>query len=293
MRLGYNTNGLAFHRWSDGLELLADIGYESVAITLDHACLDPYAAGLAHEIDRMAALLSRLGLTSVIETGARFLLNPKVKHEPTLMSATPAERALRVDFLKQAVDIARDLGSQAVSFWSGILHTTSSGQLTSEAALTRLAGGCEQVIEHASRRNVRLAFEPEPGMFLETFAQFESLLALVDDPLFGLTIDIGHVHCVEDRPIAEYLHRWKARLFNAHIEDMRRGVHEHLRFGEGDIDFLPVVQALRQTGYAGGVHVELSRHSHMAPQVARESFDFLQQLISAVETDGIAGTHRR
>lgn len=46
MHLGYNTNGLACHRWDDALSLLADSGYESVAITLDHDCLDPYAPGL-------------------------------------------------------------------------------------------------------------------------------------------------------------------------------------------------------------------------------------------------------
>ena len=36
MLLGYNTNGLAFHRWQDGLELLAEIGYRAVGITVDH-----------------------------------------------------------------------------------------------------------------------------------------------------------------------------------------------------------------------------------------------------------------
>jgi sugar phosphate isomerase/epimerase len=60
---------------------------------------------------------------------------------------------------------------------------------------------------------------------------------------------------------------------------MRRGVHEHLRFGEGEIDFPPVFEALRQVGYTGGVHVELSRHSHMAPEALRESFEFLSRLV--------------
>jgi sugar phosphate isomerase/epimerase len=143
--------------------------------------------------------------------------------------------------------------------------------------MARLADSCAQVIDHASARNMKLAFEPEPGMFIDTFAQFERLLALIDDRAFGLTIDIGHVHCVEQEPIAACLRQWKERLFNVHIEDMCRGVHEHLRFGDGEIDFAPVMQALGEIGYAGGVHVELSRHSHMAPEVARESFEFLQR----------------
>ena len=278
MRLGYNTNGLAFHRWTEAIEMLADIGYESVAITLDHHCLDPYAAGLAHEVERMAGVLSRLGLASVIETGARFLLNPRVKHEPTLLSSISGERSLRIDFLKRAVDIACDLGSDAVSFWSGALVESAGESLAPEAAMARLAEGCVQLIDHASARKMKLGFEPEPGMFIDTFSQFEKLLAEVDDPVFGLTIDIGHVHCVEQGTIAGYLRQWEGRLFNVHIEDMCRGVHEHLRFGDGEIDFVPVMQALDDIGYAGGVHVELSRHSHMAPEVARESFEFLQRL---------------
>jgi sugar phosphate isomerase/epimerase len=274
MRLGYNTNGLAFHRWTEAIEMLADIGYQSVAITLEHHCLDPYADGLSHDVGKMSALLARLNLNSVVETGARYLLNPRVKHEPTLMSADADGRALRIDFLKRSIDIACDLGSDAVSFWSGVLREP----LDHGAALARLADGCAQVVDCATRRAMKLGFEPEPGMFLEKFSQFEELLKQVDSPFFGLTIDIGHVHCVEPDPIADHLRRWKDRLFNVHIEDMRKGVHEHLRFGEGEIDFAPVMQALEESDYAGGVHVELSRHSHIAPEVARESFEFLSRL---------------
>ena len=51
--------------------------------------------------DLVADLHAR-GLGCVIETGARFLLDPRAKHEPTLVTASPEGRARRVDFLFRA-----------------------------------------------------------------------------------------------------------------------------------------------------------------------------------------------
>jgi len=59
---------------------------------------------------------------------------------------------------------------------------------------------------------------------------------------------------------------------------MKAGVHDHLMFGEGEMCFPPVIEALSQTGFDGGVHVELSRHSHMAVQAVRQAYEFLSPL---------------
>ena len=135
------------------------------------------------------------------------------------------------------------------------------------------------MFDYAERRRVVLGFEPEPGMFIDTMARYEELLTRIDSPCFKLTLDIGHLHCMGETPIADQIRRWAPRLVNVHIEDMRHGVHEHLMFGEGEIDFGPVVQALLDVDYDGGLHVELSRHSHRAPQAARRAYEFLSVLI--------------
>lgn len=277
MRLGYNTNGLTGHRWPQALELMHEIGYQSVAITVDHHCLDPYSPDLPAEIARMREALSEYDMISCVETGARFLLDPRHKHEPTLVSSSPERRAVRVDFLKRCIDIASELGSDAVSFWAGIVRD----QASRDEVFQRLAEGVRDVLDYAVTRDVRLAFEPEPGMFIQTFDDYRELLAHVDAPGFGLCVDIGHVHCLEPRPIADYLLEWRDRIFTIHIEDMCRGVHDHLRFGEGSIEFAPVIAALKAIGYQGGINVELSRHSHVAPEVLRESIEFLAPLIGS------------
>jgi sugar phosphate isomerase/epimerase len=273
MLLGYNTNGFAHHRLEDTLEILAGLGYQSVALTLDHHALNPYDPDLPKQLATVRQLLDRHCLHAVIETGARFLLDAWQKHQPTLLSTDSGQRERRFDFLRRAVDIAVELRADVVSFWSGARTFESD-----ETMMRRLVEGCRRVIEYASQQGIRLAFEPEPGMFIDSMDKFATLYEHVRDPWFGLTIDIGHLHCQEEVPIADQLRRWRHLLWNVHIEDMRRGVHDHLMFGDGEIEFGPVLRALDEIGYKGGVHVELSRHSHDAVNTARRALDFLQKV---------------
>jgi len=274
MLLGYNTNGLAHHRWDEALVLIAEAGYRSVALTVDHHCLSPTSPTLRDDVARLKALLQRYQLRCVIETGARYLLDPRRKHQPTLLSPEEHERAARLRFLKSCVELAAEVSADAVSFWSG----SPVDNAAYEVLWSRLQAGCQALLTEARREQVRLAFEPEPGMFLETCTQFARLREELRDPLFGMTLDIGHVHCLSDGAIDDRVREFADCLYNIHIEDMQPGVHEHLRFGAGTIDFPPVMQALHEIDYRYGVHVELSRHSHQAPEVLRESYRVLSRL---------------
>ncbi|MCI0637543.1 MAG: sugar phosphate isomerase/epimerase [Gemmataceae bacterium] len=273
MFLGYNTNGFAHHRLADTLEILAELGYQSVAITIDHHVLNPFEPDLPARVDAVRKQLERLNLRCVVETGARFLLDPRRKHQPTLLGPTSGERERRLSFLCQCVQIARELGAQAVSFWSG----APTDDVPPDALMQRLLEGCWRLCEFAETCNVRLAFEPEPGMFIDTMTRYKALFEQMRSPWFGLTLDIGHLHCMGETPFSEQILRWKSVLWNVHIEDMCKGVHEHLMFGEGEIDFGAVVNSLNQAGYQFDASVELSRHSHKAVESARQAMQFLRR----------------
>ncbi len=278
MLLGYNTNGFAHHRTADALAILSEIGYGSVALTLGSALLDPPdRKGVSECVRRIMPLLQKTGMRVTVETGARFLLDPRRKHQPTLVSRSPGDRARRIEFLKAAIDVAASIRADSVSLWSG----TPDDRAEDSELFHRLVNGLGDVLQYAESRAVRLSFEPEPGMFIATMARFDELFRRVAHPLFGLTLDVGHVHCLGDDDIGGHIRRWRDVLWNLHIEDMRHGVHEHLPFGEGEIDFTPVFAALHEIGFRGPLHVELSRHSHDAVNLARRSHEFLRRFIGA------------
>lgn len=274
MLLGYNTNGFAHHRIEDAIEILAEIGYGSVAVTLERDFFDPPdRRGADACVQRLQPLLRRTGLRVTIETGARFILDPRRKHQPTLVSREVGDRQERIAFLKGAIDVAAGLSADSVSLWSGAPDDGAGF----DESLERLVMGISELAGYAGERKARLAFEPEPGMAVDTVARYAHLMSRIDHPCLGLTLDVGHVLCLDDGALRHHLDRWRDRLWNVHIEDMRSGVHEHLMFGEGEIGFSAVLGELNRIGYPGPVHVELSRHSHDAVRAASHAFEFLNR----------------
>ncbi|MFL6124916.1 EboA domain-containing protein [Actinophytocola sp.] len=264
--LGYGTNGFANHRLDDALRVIADLGYTAVALTLDHDHLDPYADDVAHKTDHVANLLDRLALRSVVETGARYLLDPTRKHYPTLVCDEPDRR---IDFLNRAVRIAKELGADCVSFWSGIKPTS----VDDRTAWRRMLDGITRVLDEAEVHDVPLGLEPEPGMFVQHLSDALRLREELGAPrLFGITLDVGHCVAVEPVDAATCIRRAADLLVNVQLDDMRTGVHEHLEFGEGELDLPATLAALSEVGYTGVAAVELPRHSHAAPVVAARAF---------------------
>ncbi len=260
LRLAFNTNGTPHHRLDDALSFLADSGYDGVALTLDIHHLDPFAPDFPAARRALAARLRALGLGCVVETGARFLLDPRAKHEPTLVTADPEGRARRVEFLSRALEVAAETGAEAMSFWAGVPRPG----VTSEQARGWVLEGVERVVRRAEALGATAALEPEPGMAIETVGDWRPVAAAV--PGLRLALDVGHCHVTGDMEAADAVRRHHAEAATVSIEDMRRGVHVHLPFGEGDMDLPAVIGALQRGGVpAPGVRGAVARRAPGGP----------------------------
>jgi len=270
LRFAYNTNGTASHRLDDALTLMAEAGYAGVALTLDYNHFDPFAVDWEAAAGRLRVRLDTLGFGSVIETGARYLLDRRAKHEPTFVSADAAGRARRVAFLKRAVEIGAILGSEAVSFWAGV---PKPGVDRTDAAAW-LREGVAEVLAYATGAGVVAALEPEPGMLIETVDDYDRVHAEL--PELRLALDVGHCHVTGERDPAGAVFEYAAQIGTVSIEDMRRGEHVHLAFGEGDMDIPGILDALDAIRFPGLVCVELSRESHRADTMIPQAIRYLR-----------------
>ena len=92
----------------------------------------------------------------------------------------------------------------------------------------------------------------------------------------SLALDTGHCLVTGERDPADAVREFASQLGTVAVEDMRRGVHEHLPFGQGDMDIPAVLEALDAIGFDGLVCVELSRESHRAHIAIPESLHWLK-----------------
>lgn len=271
LRYAYNTNGASNHRLGDVLDLISLSGYDGVALTLDHHHHDPFAPNLEKRSGELASRLDALDLGIVIETGARFLLDPAQKHEPTLITPDADSRLRRLDFLTRAAEVAAATNAEAVSFWAGVPQPG----VGREDAMKWLVEGLHRYAEVAEKLGVTLAFEPEPGMLVETLDDFVTLSKKV--PSLKLALDTGHCIVTGEREPQDAVREFSDIIGTVAVEDMRRGVHVHLPFGEGDMDVRSVIKSLQSIGFERLVCVELSRESPRAHEAIPEAIRYLRE----------------
>ena len=284
LRYAYNTNGCAHHRLPQAIDLISDAGYDGVALTLDWQHLDPLADDWEARTDAVREHLDDHRLACMIETGARYLLDPRMKHEPTLLNRTASGRARRVAFLKRALDIQVRLGAETVSCWSGVRRDP----VTDPQAWGYLRDGLAEVLDYAAEVGGELSFEPEPGMLVETNADFSRLVRSLDThgEHLRLALDLGHVWVTgetfpgetrTDVAPAAAVYAFAKTLGTVAIEGMAKGVHVHLPLDQGDMPLAPCLEALRNVGYERLVTVELSRESPRAHEAIPKSIQYLRE----------------
>src|SRR5688572_6949113 len=168
IQLAFSTNAFKKNTFEEALRAIAGIGYTAVELMADlhHAYPPLMTQERTAEIKR---LLAELNLT-VSNVNAFTLFACGDTYRPTWIEDSPEERKRRIDHTNNSIAMAADFGAKTISLQPGgpMIGTT----MTRAEAGRRFAEGLEECVPLAKQKGVILAIEPEPGLFIQTAAEW-------------------------------------------------------------------------------------------------------------------------
>jgi sugar phosphate isomerase/epimerase len=282
--LAFSTNAYTKFTLPEACDRIAAAGYKAVEVLADgqHAWPPEYSEHQARRLkERLAALGARCIAVNANTAMAYYKPFPSsLTFEPSLISPDEGPRSDRLRIIRQAMTLANRLGAAVVTITGGRVADLAALGLRVDPPQVlrgRLLDALEQVVAMADQAGVEVAFEPEPGQFIETTAQLKGLIDEVDHPRFGANLDVGHAWCAGDDP-AESVRILGPKVKHLHLEDIKGRRHFHLIPGLGEIDFRGIARALDEIGYTGAAAVELYTYPDEPDRAAKESYAMLAPL---------------
>jgi D-psicose/D-tagatose/L-ribulose 3-epimerase len=256
-------------------EYAAALGYDGLEIAPFTLSTSPEKISTA-DAAKIRATVEASGL---VVTGLHWLL---VK--PEGLSLTDPDAAVRTRTLAvmtHLIGLCAELGGAVLVHGSPKQRQIAPGE-THAIALARLQDGLAQVALAAARVGVIYCIEPlsrRETELVNTIAEAAELVRSIDHPNLRTMIDCSAAGLTETDSIASLIERWLPTGLIAHVQvndPNRRGP------GQGDMQFAPILAALKRHGYDGTVAVEPFDYWPDGPGAAAFSAGYLRGLREAL-----------
>ncbi|MCR4414595.1 MAG: sugar phosphate isomerase/epimerase [Thermoguttaceae bacterium] len=242
------------------LELAAGWGLQGVLFELS-----PFTSFRDEELARIRRAADERGLYCHLGMGSIFSWHPMAaKGRELLRDAGYDVRGPDARLVIHHLDVARKLGSPLLRVVAGNLFTRDEGHdmaALADQAVAILREACKA----AEDWGLRIAMENHADF---TVRELASILARVNSPAFGFTVDCANHAFDLDDPVrlAEIMapYALTTHYKNYRIVRTEAGLAlENVSLGEGDIDIKAVAQALRRRHPEIALNIEI--HSQFAP----------------------------
>ena len=197
-----------------------------------------------------------------------------------LTSPDKETRTRTADYLAELAKLCHDLGGEVLVLGSPQQRNLLPG-ISHSQALEYAADVIREAMPVFSELGTMLAVEPlspQEGDFLLTADSGVELVKLVDSPNCRLHLDVKAMSS-EGPPIDQIIRKHAEYMVHFHANDANlRGP------GMGDIDFIPILQALHDVDYQGWVSVEVFDYDPGSESLARDSIQYLQNCLDKIKT---------
>jgi sugar phosphate isomerase/epimerase len=189
-----------------------------------------------------------------------------------LTSPDTAVRELTADYLVALATATRDFGGDLMVFGSPKQRSLLPGVKWNEA-FDYAADTFRRAMPGIAAAGVSLCMEPlgpSETDFINTAAEGAQLMEAVGHPKFVLHLDVKAMSS-ESKPIVDIIEQYIPRTGHFHANDPnRRGP------GFGDVDFVPIFQALERGGYDRWVSVEVFDYTPDPETIASRSIEYMK-----------------
>ncbi len=258
-----------FGEWPQGkiFRLAAECGYQGVEIApfTIHTDVTKVTA------KQRARLRKQADASGVEIVGLHWLL---AKTEGLhLTSPDKAVRRNTAEYLGALADFCADLGGKAMIFGSPQQRNLAEGMPT-EQGMKYATEVLQAVMPRLKKRDVVLGLEPlgpKETNFLVYSDEAVELAKRVDSPNCKIMLDCKAM-ITESTPIPELIRKHAEWTMHFHANDPNlQGP------GFGDLDFVPIFKALRDTKFDGWVSVEVFDYTPGPERLARESIKYMKR----------------
>lgn len=248
----------------------ADVGYTGLEIAPFTINTSAYEISLARR-NEIRGQAEASGLEII---GLHWLLAKTTGYY--LTTPDGAVRRRTTDYLCELARLCRDLGGCIMVLGSPAQRNLLPG--VSHAQAMELAADCIRgAMPTLEECGVTLALEPlgpKDGNFLLTAELGRQLCEMVGSPHCRLHLDCKAM-ATETKPIPQLLRENSRLLEHFHANDPNmRGP------GMGQLDFVPIFQALAEIEYRGWVSVEVFDYAPGVEALARDSIEYMQECLT-------------
>ncbi len=244
-------------------------GYEGIEIEPAQLSADPAALTAGER----ASIRNAIGGSGVRYTGLHSLLRaPAGLH---LTTPDPSVRGKSWEYFRRLIDLAADLGDEAVMVLGSSRQRMAVDGTTPADAVKRLTEGLASVAGAARARGVTILVEPlAPHLcnVVNTLAEAMEIVRAVASPAVETMFDT-HNTAAEKEPPAALIRKYLPHIRHVHLNEM-----DGRRPGAGDYPFLEVLRALREVRFRHWVSVEVFDFKPDGETVARQAREFLRDL---------------
>jgi sugar phosphate isomerase/epimerase len=259
VRFGFRTGPLHCAA-EQAANLLAALGYDCLELCLEAADVRP---------ETMTEARAKALVQSFEEFGIGLAsLSYHADREPLAQRAANQEAAIRVAGWMSAE----------------ILVVNAEKSVNQERQWAEHVVHFRNLCALADPIGVTLAIEPEPLLVVGSTQDALELIEAVGSPRLKVNLDVGHAQITDPGrwvpSVADTVRRLGPNLVHLHLEDIAGRVHKHLPFGQGDIDFGALREALADVGYQGPYVVDLFGQDAEPRQVAADALVALRRLFA-------------